>query len=64
MPYALGVFAVCPTDRASGCPTALNHNLPVPETGLKPPCPERGGFCLSPEANASQVAAENPDRVR
>jgi hypothetical protein len=64
LPYALGVFDVGSIGRAFGCPAALYHILPVPETGLKPPCPERGGFCLSPEANAIQVAAENPDRVR
>jgi len=62
--YALGVFDVCPTDRACGCPAALRHILPVPETGLKPPCPERGGFSLSPRSHAIWIAAAIPDLVR
>jgi hypothetical protein len=60
----MGAFAVVPTDRAFGCPVALHHTLPVPETGLKPPCPERGGFSLSPRSHAIWIAAAIPDLVR
>jgi len=40
----VGLLPRCPGPRLPGDPRPC---LPVLETGLKPPCPERGGFRLS-----------------